>query len=96
MDRQTLRQIRGMQDLTQETIDAAVTAIAQAHRAIARQPYAILEKISLIAAPVRVIEHTQQTITDGVYSSIHAVNHIVGTVAIQVLDHLEAHTNRAE
>lgn len=89
MDRQTLRKLHGLNDLTQEAIDATVVAIAQAHRAIARQPYALLEQVSVIAGPVQAIEHVQQGVTDGVYHAIRAVNRAVGSVVTQVLDRLE-------
>src|SRR5207247_5444540 len=88
MEQLPMRQILGMKDLIQDTIEATVIAIAKAHQDIAHLPYAVLEQIDPIAAPVRTIEHVQQTITDEVYYAIRVVNQIVGTAAAHVLEQL--------
>jgi len=89
MNQQTLRKLHGLNDLTRETIDAMVVAIAKTHRDIARRPYALLEQVDVIAVPVQAIEHVQQAVTDGVYQAIRAVNYTVGSVVAHVLDRLE-------
>lgn len=96
MDQQSVRELRGVKDLTQETVDAAVVAIADAHRETARRCYAVLRRIPVIAGPVGGIEQVQQVITAGVYGSIRVVNAALGSVASHALDRLEAGAEQPE
>lgn len=88
MDEHTLRQLHGANDLLEATIAAAIPRIAAAHRSIARQPFAILERIPLIAAPARSIECIQRTITDAVYQTTLEVNAACGAAGRLVLQAL--------
>jgi hypothetical protein len=83
------KQLRGVKDLLKDAVDAGVDATEQVHLALARKPYAVLEKISLIAAPVHVVERIQHTITVGVYQSIRTVNALSAVVATEVIDRIE-------
>lgn len=85
----SIQQLRGLKDLIQETVEAGVNAIEETHQAIARKPFAILEKIPIIALPARAVEQVQRTVTGGVYQSIRVVNRIAGAVATRILDRLE-------
>lgn len=94
MNPETLRQIRGAKDLLEDAVEALAVSVADAHRKIARQPYALLARIEPIAAPVRVIEEAHLKITDGVYFSIRLGNRLVGVVAGFALDRIEDVTRR--
>jgi hypothetical protein len=83
------KQLRGVKDLLKDAVDAGVDATEQVHLALARKPYAVLEKITAIAAPVHVIERLQHTITVGVYQSIRTVNALSAVVATEVIDRIE-------
>lgn len=96
MAKMTIQQIRGLNDLIQDAVDAGVQETAQIHQAIARQPYALLEKIPVVAAPVRTIRRVQEAITDGVYQTIRTLNRTAGILATQVIDYLEERENRCE
>ncbi len=85
----SITQLRGVKDLIHDTVSAGVDAIEETHQAIARQSFAVLEQIAVIATPARAIGHIQQTVTGGVYQGIRTINLIAGTVATQVLDKLE-------
>ena len=85
----SLRQIRGAADLVHEVVAGSVDAVEATHRSIARKPFAVLEKISPIAVPVRLIEHIERNISGGVYQSIRLSNRLAAAVATQVLDRLE-------
>ena len=85
----SIQQLRGLKNLIQEAIAGGANEIEEVHRAIARQPFALLKKIGPIAMPVKAVECVQGAVTGCVYRSIHAVNQIAGTVATQVLDRLE-------
>jgi hypothetical protein len=86
MEPHVLRQMRGAVDLAQEAVAATVDAIAEAHLDIARTPYAVLERIPVIAQPAHAIEQVQRTITTGVYAAIRGVNRVVGSAAACVVD----------
>ncbi|MBK9713963.1 MAG: hypothetical protein IPO81_22070 [Kouleothrix sp.] len=88
MDQQKLRQLRGANDLLQETVEAATVAIAETHRSMMRGPYALLRCFPAIAAPAAAIEQVQLALTDSVYGTIRAVNRMAGAVATQLLDRL--------
>ena len=83
------KQLRGIKDLIQDAVDAGVDTTELVHLAIARKPYAMLEKIEAIAGPVHVVERVQNTITVGVYQSIRAINKLSATIATGILDHIE-------
>jgi hypothetical protein len=89
MSRLSIQQIRGLKDLIQEAIEAGVNATEEVHQTIARQPYALLQHIAVIAVPVQAIEHVQTTVTSGVYHTILSVNRIAGMLTTQVLDGLD-------
>jgi hypothetical protein len=90
LDKSTIRQLRGLKDLVAEAVDAGVTRTENVHREIARYPYALLARISPIAAPVRTIEYVQTTITGSVYWTIRLATRVSGVVAAQVLERLDA------
>jgi hypothetical protein len=89
MEKATIKQLRGLNDLVGEALDAGVTRTEQIHRAIARRPYAVLERISPMAAPVRTVEFVESTITGSVYWTIRLATRISGVVVAQVLERLD-------
>lgn len=89
MSRLSIQQIRGLKDLIQETIEAGINATEEVQQIIARQPYALLKQVAVIAKPVQAIEHVQEAVTGGVYHTIRSGNRIAGMLATQVLDGLE-------
>jgi hypothetical protein len=93
MSKLSVQQLRGLQDLIQETIAAGTSAIEETHQAIARQPFTLLEQIDAIAVPVRTIEHLERAVTGSVYQTIRAVNRLSGILATQALDCLEEPEN---
>ncbi|HEX9373835.1 MAG TPA: hypothetical protein VF897_22680 [Roseiflexaceae bacterium] len=96
MDSKTIRQLRGANDLLQDAVESGARAIGEAHQAVARRPYALLEQICVVAAPARAIERAQQTVTAGVYQSIRTINRIAGSLAAQGLDWLEERESRVD
>ena len=89
MARLTIEQMRGAKDLLQDAVEATVNVTAQAHRSLARRPYAVLVRIGAIAVPVRAVERIQSTITDAVYLAILSATRIGGAAASGVLDCVE-------
>jgi len=90
MEKETIRQLRGLNDLVADAVDAGVTRTERIHRSIARYPYAVLTRIGPVAAPVRVVEYVETTITGTVYWSVRLVARVGGGVVSQVLERLDA------
>ena len=89
MLRLSLQQIRGVADLIHDVVAGSVDVIEETHQAIARKPFAVLEKIGPIAVPVHMIENIERNITSGVYKSVRLGNQLAAAAATQVLDWLE-------
>ncbi|MEZ5583013.1 MAG: hypothetical protein R3F37_09830 [Candidatus Competibacteraceae bacterium] len=89
MSRFSIQQARGLKDLVQETVEAGTNAAEQVHQSIAKQPYAVLKRIPLIAPSARIIERCQHALTSGIYQSIRVVNQVSGSLATKALDQLE-------
>jgi hypothetical protein len=90
MAKPTLRQLRGLNDLIADALVAGVDRTEQIHRAIARHPYAVLKRISPIAAPVRTVEFVESTISGSVYWTLRLASRISGRVVSRVLVQLDA------
>jgi hypothetical protein len=92
VEKPTLRKLRGLNDLVVDALDAGATRVEQMHRAIARRPYAVLKRISPIAAPVRTVEFVETTITGSVYWTIRLATRVSGAVVAQILERLDTRT----
>ncbi len=79
-------QWRGAKDLIQDAMLAGTDAAERLQLSIARQPYAVLEKIAPIAAPVRAVEQVQTAITLGIYGVIRSVTRLSASLADRALD----------
>lgn len=84
-----VKELRGINALIHDAVDAGVDATEKMHLAIARKPFAVLEKITPIAAPARVVDRVQLAITTGVYRSIRVVNRLSGSLGKHVIDRIE-------
>ena len=75
------RELEGLNQLVVDGVHAVTAETERAHAAIARYPYAILARVSPLAAPVRAVELVQQTITAAIYRTIHLAADVAGNVA---------------
>ena len=89
MEKPTLRQLRGLNELVADAVEAGVTRTEQMHRAIARRPYSVLKRIGPLAVPVRTIEFVETTISGTVYWTIRLATRVSGAVVAQVLERLD-------
>jgi hypothetical protein len=89
MAKPTPRQLRGLNELVADAVDAGVLRIEQFHRAVARYPYAALERITLIAAPVRTVQWVETAISGSVYWTIRLAATVSGRMVAQVLERLD-------
>ena len=85
MDETTRRKLEGLNHLVHDSVHAAVGEAEKVHNEIARYPYAILERITPIAMPVRVVEFVQTSITGLVYRSIRVGATVASTAAAVTL-----------
>lgn len=89
MKRTTVGQLRGAKDLIEDALLAGTDVAQRLQLSVARQPYAILEKIAPIAVPVRAVEQAQLAITLGIFGAIRSVTRASGFVANHALDLIE-------
>jgi hypothetical protein len=89
MDKQTIRRLRGLNDVLADAVDVGVARTEQIHQSIARHPYAVLKRIGPVAAPVAAIEFVQTTITVSVYWTLRLATRVSGAAVAQVLEHLD-------
>jgi hypothetical protein len=95
MDPLTLRRLKGATSLVHDAIDAAVPAIARAHRGVANTPFVVLERVGPIAAPVAVVRAVHDTVTDGTYRTIRSANRILARLTVCALECAEVALLRA-
>ncbi|QBB70601.1 hypothetical protein ELE36_09600 [Pseudolysobacter antarcticus] len=84
-----IQQLRGAKDLLEDVVRATVNASESLQQKIVRQPYALLQRIDAIAAPVRKIESVQATITQTIYGTIRFVTRGSVGLASRLLDFAE-------
>ena len=89
MNRVALGQLRGAKDLLEDAVLAGTDAAQRLQLSVARQPYAILEKITPVAVPARAVEQVQTAITLGIYGTIRSVTRATAAVASHALDLVE-------
>ena len=89
MEKTTLRQLRGLNALVADALEAGVTRTEEIHRGIARYPYAVLGRIGPVASPVRVVEFVETTITGSVYWTLRLATRASSALVAQVLERLE-------
>lgn len=86
MDPLTMGRVRGATSLMHDAVDAAVPAIARAHRGVTDRPFAILERIEPIAAQVGVVKAVHDAVTGVTYTTIRSVNRVLAALTRRALD----------
>lgn len=94
MDKETADRLHALRDLVAEAVHAAVNETERTQAAIARGPYAVLERITPIAAPVRAVEFVQKTITGAVYRTIRAATCVADHAALHIVTALDSSPDR--
>lgn len=90
MDRQTIEQLRGAKDLLTDGVEGGATAVADAQRDMTHRVYDLVACLPGLGGAARGIEAIQQTITADIYSSIRAINRLLGVAADCALNGLAA------
>ena len=86
MNKMAVGQLRGAKDLIEDAVLACTDAAQLLQLSLTRQPYAVLEKITPIAVPVRAVEQVQNAITVGIYGTIRSITRATAAVASHALD----------
>jgi len=86
MNKMAVGQLRGAKDLIEDAVLAGTDAAQRLQLSLTRQPYAVLEKITPIAVPVRAVEQVQNAITVGIYGTIRSITRATAAVASHALD----------
>jgi hypothetical protein len=89
MNKTTVRQLRGLNNLLADAVDAGAARTEQVHQSIARYPYAVLKRIGPMAAPVGAIEFVQTTITGSVYWTLRVATRVSGAAVGRILERLD-------
>ena len=73
---------RGLVALVGQLVDQGAVAVERVHLETARRPFAILERIPLLAVPAQSVH----TIHDATASSVYALVRVVNDIAGKTLD----------
>ena len=83
------QQLRSLKDSIRDTVDAGVDTTEKVHLIMMRKPFAALEKIERLAAPVHLAESVQHAVTVGFYRSVRKVNTLSANVAGWMIDRVD-------
>jgi hypothetical protein len=96
MDREGWKRLRGFKRLIHDSVERGANFVEKHHRHAAEKPFQVLESITPIAAPTRVV----RTVHDGVlwltYGSIRAINQATEVADDWVMDRLESENDGDE
>ncbi len=86
---------RGLMELVEDAIDQGSRAIEEVHGKAGRWAFELLERVPLLAPPVRVVRSVQQTVIARTYRTIRLVNRGIGAVVGMAIDAAEEHSRPA-
>ena len=87
--RPSLARWRGLKSLVVDAVEHGSRAIERVQKEMARRPFAILEAIEPLRAPVQIVHVVHDVSVSGVHATIRGVNAAVGTVLDRVIDVIE-------
>lgn len=85
MTQLSLPEIEGVKDLTQDAVQAGVTAIADVHIAMTQHTYDLLALAPPIAAPARAIGCFHLGLTHVIYTTIQAATWVASALADEAI-----------
>jgi len=90
MDRESWRRIKGLRRLIHDGVGRGADFVEKHHRHAAKKPFQVLESITSIAAPTRVVRSVHDGVVSLTYSSIRAINQAAEKTSGWVVDTLAA------
>ena len=94
MDRESWRRIKGLRRLIHDGVERGADFIEKHHRHVAKKPFQVLESITLIAAPTRVVRSVHDGVLSLTYGSIRAINQAAEVADDWLVDWLEPQHGR--
>jgi hypothetical protein len=88
MDRESWRRIKGLRRLIHDGVERGADFVEQHHRHAANKPFRVLESITPIAAPTRIVRSVHDGVLSLTYGSIHAINQATEKTSGWVVDRL--------
>lgn len=89
------RRIRGLKRLIHDGVRLGSEFVEKHHRHAADRPFAVLESIEAVAAPVRIVHAVHDGVIAMSYGSIRVVNKATAGVGDWVIDQLEPADSRS-
>ena len=84
-----LRRLEGLTHLAVDATLAVVNATEKIHRAYARRPFGLLERVETLSAPARAVEDVEAAAAGTIYAAIRTIAGMSGDVVVHVLGRLE-------
>jgi hypothetical protein len=81
-----VRRWRGLNALVREAVEYGSRAVERVHVATARRPFAILERIPVVAVPVRGVRLVHDAVVAVVYGAVRQVGRTVATTVDRGLE----------
>ena len=86
MDRESWRRIKGLRRLIHDGVERGADFVERHHRHAANKPFRVLESITPIAAPTRIVRSVHDGVVSLTYGSIHAINQATEKTSGLVVD----------
>lgn len=96
MDREDWRHLRGFKRLIHDSVERGADFVEKHHRHAADKPFQVLESITPIAGPTRIVHSIHDGVLWLTYGSIRAINQAAEVVDDWVMDRLEPAGDGAE
>ena len=88
MDKEGWKRLKGLRRLIHEGVGRGADFVEKHHRHAAKKPFQVLESITLIAAPTRVVRSVHDGVLSLTYGSIHAINQVTEVADSWIADRL--------
>ncbi len=88
MDRESWRRIKGLRRLIHDGVERGADFIEKHHRNAAKKPFQMIESITPIAAPTRVVRSVHDGVLSLTYGSIRAINRVTEVADSWIADRL--------
>ena len=88
MDKEAWKRLRGFKRLIHDGVERGADFVEKHHRHAAEKPFQVLESITPIAAPTKVVRSVHDGVLSLTYGSIHAINQATEVADSWIADRL--------
>jgi len=93
MDKEDWKRLRGFKRLIHDGVERGTNFVEKHHRHAAEKPFQVLESITPIAPPTRIVHSVHDGVLWLTYGSIRAINRATELADDWVIDRLESVTD---